>query len=97
MPKNYIDKSQAIVNGWRPEKALNNKNRGGQISGDIIENTTNMLSSASGRVWKEADTGLDNTMSRSNQAGKKLLYSNDGLLYITTDYYETTTSIGKWK
>ncbi|AYP22837.1 guanine-specific ribonuclease N1 and T1 [Pantoea agglomerans] len=26
-----------------------------------------------------------------------MLYSNDGLLYITTDHYETATSIGKWK
>ncbi|HCZ39332.1 MAG TPA: guanine-specific ribonuclease N1 and T1 [Brochothrix thermosphacta] len=26
-----------------------------------------------------------------------MLYSNDGLLYITTDHYKTATSIGKWK
>ncbi|OQV41599.1 guanine-specific ribonuclease N1 and T1 [Pantoea vagans] len=26
-----------------------------------------------------------------------MLYSKDGLLYITTDHYETATSIGKWK
>ncbi|RTY52840.1 guanine-specific ribonuclease N1 and T1 [Pantoea sp. YU22] len=26
-----------------------------------------------------------------------MLYSRDGLLYITTDHYETATSTGKWK
>ncbi|MED7666586.1 guanine-specific ribonuclease N1 and T1 [Pseudomonas moraviensis subsp. stanleyae] len=36
-------------------------------------------------------------MSRSNQPGTRLLYSNDGLLYITSDHYETVSPIGKWK
>ncbi|HFC6987279.1 TPA: ribonuclease, partial [Neisseria meningitidis] len=38
-------------------------------------------------MWYEANIGLINTMSRSNQAGTRLLYSNYGLLYITTDHY----------
>ncbi|TAJ01355.1 guanine-specific ribonuclease N1 and T1 [Pectobacterium versatile] len=33
----------------------------------------------------------------SNQSGTRSLYLKDGLLYITTDHYETVTSIGKWK
>ncbi|QHF53740.1 guanine-specific ribonuclease N1 and T1 [Pseudomonas sp. S49] len=36
-------------------------------------------------------------MSRSNQPGTRLLYSDDGLLYIISDHYETVNSIGKWK
>ncbi|MGC0876954.1 ribonuclease domain-containing protein [Pantoea agglomerans] len=56
-----------------------------------------MLPSAPGRSWYEADVGLNNMSSRSKQAGTRLLYSNGGLLYITTDHYETATSIGKWK
>ncbi|PXZ08671.1 guanine-specific ribonuclease N1 and T1 [Gilliamella apicola] len=36
-------------------------------------------------------------MSRSNQQGTRLLYSNDGILHITTDHYKTTTQIGRWK
>ncbi|MBA0169558.1 VENN motif pre-toxin domain-containing protein [Pectobacterium sp. CFBP8739] len=97
LPQNYVTKAQAVANGWRPGKALNNTTPGGQLGGDVFENTTNALPSAPGRVWKEADIGLDNTMSRSNQAGTRLLYSSDGLLYITTDHYESVTSIGKWK
>ncbi|WP_245994888.1 ribonuclease domain-containing protein [Yersinia hibernica] len=97
LPQNYVNKVQAAANGWKPGKALNNTNPGGQLGGDIFENSTNLLPSAPGRVWQEADIGLNNTISRSNQPGTRLLYSNDGLLYITTDHYETATSIGKWK
>ncbi|PQQ22828.1 hemagglutinin, partial [Photorhabdus luminescens] len=97
LPKNYVTKSQAVNNGWKPGKALNNTTPGGQLGGDIFENSNNLLPSSPGRVWREADIGLDNTMSRGNQPGTRLLYSNDGLLYITTDHYETAISIGKWK
>lgn len=97
LPSNYVTKDQAKLDGWQPGKALNNSVPGGQIGGDIFENSTNVLPSANGRVWYEADIGLKNTMSRSNQPGTRLLYSNDGLLYITTDHYETVTKIGSWK
>lgn len=97
LPPNYVDKAQAAANGWKPGKALNNTNPGGQLGGDIFENSNNLLPSSPGRVWREADIGMNNTMSRSNQPGTRLLYSSDGLLYITTDHYETATSIGKWK
>ncbi|MGJ0194785.1 VENN motif pre-toxin domain-containing protein, partial [Pantoea sp. RRHST58] len=97
LPSNYVNKAQAAANGWKPGKALNNTNPGGQLGGDIFENSNNLLPSSPGRVWREADIGLNNTMSRSNQPGTRLLYSSDGLLYITTDHYETATSIGKWK
>ncbi|MCE0490011.1 hypothetical protein LU196_08105 [Pantoea sp. Mb-10] len=97
LPSNYVDKAQAVANGWKPGKALNNTNPGGQLGGDIFENSNNLLPSSPGRVWREADIGLNNTMSRSNEPGTRLLYSSDGLLYITTDHYETATSIGKWK
>ncbi|MBK4717172.1 ribonuclease domain-containing protein, partial [Tenebrionibacter intestinalis] len=97
LPESYVNKAQAMDNGWKPGKALNNTSPGKQIGGDIFENSNNILPSSPGRVWREADIGIDNTMSRSNQAGTRLLYSDDGLLYITTDHYETATSIGKWK
>ncbi|WP_368664438.1 ribonuclease domain-containing protein, partial [Dickeya sp. DW 0440] len=97
LPSNYVTKQVAEDNGWAGGKALNNYVSGGQIGGDVFHNTTNLLPSAPGRSWYEADIGLNNTMSRAKQAGTRLLYSNDGLLYITTDHYETATSIGKWK
>jgi len=63
----------------------------------LFQNTTKVLPEAPGRVWSEADIGLSNTMSRSKQPGTRLLYSNDGQMYITTDHYETVNFIGTYK
>ncbi|BDG32539.1 ribonuclease domain-containing protein [Parageobacillus thermoglucosidasius] len=97
LPSNYVSKTVAMQKGWAPGKALNNYVPGGQIGGDVFKNTSNVLPNAPGRVWYEADVGLSNTMSRSKQPGTRLLYSNDGLMYITTDHYKTVHFIGTYK
>ncbi|MBD9665678.1 filamentous hemagglutinin N-terminal domain-containing protein [Variovorax sp. VRV01] len=99
LPPNYVDKTQAAQQGWQPGKALNNSVPGGQLGGDVFNNVppVNGLPQAANRTWQEVDIGLSNTMSRSNQPGTRLLYSNDGLLYITTDHYKTVAPIGTWK
>ncbi|AJG17444.1 Large exoproteins involved in heme utilization or adhesion [Cupriavidus basilensis] len=97
LPGNYVTKAEAALQGWQPGKALNNSVAGGQLGGDVFANSTNVLPSASGRIWYEADIGVSNTMSRSNQLGTRLLYSSDGLLYITADHYKTVMKIGNWK
>jgi len=97
LPSNYVTKSQAVQQGWRPGKALGNSVPDGQLGGDIFGNTTNVLPSAEGRTWYEADIGINNLMSRAKQPGTRLLYSNDGLLYVTPDHYESVTLIGRWK
>ncbi|PEZ03303.1 hypothetical protein CN326_18410 [Bacillus sp. AFS018417] len=97
LPSNFVTKVDAAQNGWRPGKAVNNYVPGGQIGGDVFQNTTQVLPAALGRVWYEADVGLSNTMSRSKQPGTRLLYSNDGLMYITYDHYNTVHFIGTYK
>ena len=102
LPANCITKAEAEALGWKPGKALNNYAPGKQLGGDIYQNTNNLLPNASGRTWYEADIGVDNSMSRSNpkNPGTRLLYSNDGLLYVSTDHYLTSEGmnfIGKWK
>jgi filamentous hemagglutinin len=92
-----VTKAAGAQQGWQPGKALNNSVPGGQMGGDVFNNSTKILPSAPSRTWYEADIGLSSKMSRSNQAGTRLLYSSDGLLYITTDHYKTATSIGNWK
>ncbi|HGG9974381.1 TPA: ribonuclease domain-containing protein [Neisseria meningitidis] len=67
------------------------------MQGRYFVNSTNILPAKQGRIWYEADIGLINTMSRSNQAGTRLLYSNYGLLYITTDHYISATRFVAWK
>ena len=97
LPSNYLTKADAISQGWMPGKALGNYVPDGQIGGDIFQNSTGILPSSPGQVWYEADIGLTNTMSRANQSGTRLLYSNDGLLYVTPDHYQTVFPIGNWK
>jgi len=49
-----------------------------------------MLPDASGRIWYEADINYTS----GYRGNDRLLYSNDGLFYKTTDHYESFTKIG---
>ena len=97
IPGNYITKGEAISLGWKQGKAIGNYLKEGQIGGDVFLNRSGVLPSSEGRVWYEADIVLKNNISRSNQAGTRLLYSNDGQLYITQDHYKTVHYLGTWK
>jgi RHS repeat-associated protein len=97
LPPEYVTKDAAELAGWSKGKALNNYVPGGQIGGNIYKNTTRQLPNANGRRWFEADIGLTNTMGRNKQPGTRLLYSNDGLLYITPNHYETMIFLGRYK
>jgi hypothetical protein len=103
LPPEYVTKSTARASGWAPGKALDNYVPDGKIGGDIFRNQPSapgqkpLLPNTKGRVWYEADVGLDSSMKRSKQPGTRLLYSNDGELYITTDHYESAHRIGTWK
>jgi len=96
LPSNYLDHNSAKLAGWKSGKALENYVPGGQIGGGIYKNTSKILPEIPGRIWREADVGLVGTMSRAKQPGTRLLYSSDGLLYITNDHYKTVHFIGTY-
>jgi len=50
----------------------------------------------SGSVKLELSVGASKN-APEYQPGTRLLYSNDGLLYITIDHYKTVAPIGSWK
>ncbi|WP_218012969.1 ribonuclease domain-containing protein, partial [Testudinibacter aquarius] len=94
LPDNYVTKDIAEkVYSWQSGKPF----KQGQLGGDIFDNNLNLLPSAPERIWYEADIGIDNNIGRNKQPGTRLLYSNDGYLYMTTDHYKTFKEIGKWK
>jgi filamentous hemagglutinin len=97
LPSNYITKAQAEALGWQPGKALGNHAPGNQIGGDIFRDDFDLLPSESGRVWYEADIGLTDSIKRSKQPGTRLLYANDGQMYITSDHYGTFQFLGTYK
>ena len=41
---------------------------------------------APGRTWTECDIG---TLGKSSRGAKRIVFSNDGLIYYTEDHYES--------
>ena len=94
LPDEYVTKDIAKeLYNWSSGKPF----KQGQIGGDIFRNESNLLPSKDGRVWYEADIGISNNIGRNKQPGTRLLYSSDGLLFITTDHYKTFKEVGRWK
>ena len=63
---------------------------GKSIGGDIYQNRNHALPVADGRTYFEAD--LNYTGGFRGQ--DRLIYSNDGLFYTTSDHYKNFTQIG---
>lgn len=86
LPDYYISKAEAEALGWRREKRnLAEVLPGRMIGGERFYNNKKQLPDAPGRVWYEAD--FDYVRGRRNKC--RLLYSNDGLIFITYDHYLT--------
>ena len=51
----------------------------------IFDRGGQKLSAMVGRVWKEADLTFDGLF----RSVARILYSNDGLVFVTYDHYET--------
>ena len=87
LPDNYITKEQAQDLGWRPGEDLWDYAPGYSIGGDVFTNSEGVLPSASGRIWYECDINYNG----GHRGADRLVYSNDGLIYGTSDHYQTFT------
>lgn len=58
---------------------------GKMLGGDIYKNREGKLPSAPGRVWYEADMNYKSGYRNRD----RILYSNDGLIFVTYDHYQT--------
>jgi hypothetical protein len=91
LPDYYISKEEARRLGWDSKKGnLAEVLPGRMIGGDVFRNGEGKLPDAPGRVWYEAD--VDYTGGYRN--GKRILFSNDGLIFFTDTHYLTFTEIG---
>ena len=61
---------------------------GRAIGGDKFGNREGLLPKADGRQYYECDI---DTNVQSSRGAKRLVFSNDGLIYYTEDHYETFT------
>ncbi len=86
LPDYYISKNQARKTGWRTWKGnLNEVLPSMMIGGDPYKNGNRKLPQKSGRVWYEADINYN----RGYRNLQRILYSNDGLIFVTYDHYQT--------
>ena len=86
LPNYYIDKKTAQRAGWKTaEKYISSLFPGKIIGGDEFFNNASKLPSAPGRIWYEADINYVD----GNRNRDRILYSNDGLMFVTYDHYHT--------
>lgn len=88
LPNNYITKGEAKKLGWDSKKGnLFEVTDGKSIGGDKFSNREGKLPKEDGRKWYECDIDYDG----GHRGAKRIVYSNDGLIYYTDDHYETFT------
>jgi len=84
LPQNFITKKQAGELGWQGGD-LWRYARGKSIGGDRFGNFERRLPDKKGRIWRECDIEY-----RGGARGaKRLIFSNDGLIFYTADHYES--------
>ena len=85
LPKNYISRTDAEQNGWKAGKWPSNFVSGKMIGGSIYKNKDGHLPDKNGRKWYEADINYRN----GKRNKQRVVWSNDGLVFVTYDHYET--------
>ncbi len=87
LPENFITKSEAQDLGWSGGSVERYKD-GAAIGGDKFGNYEGLLPKKNGRKYYECDI---DTNGKSSRGAKRIIFSNDGLIYYTSDHYESFT------
>ncbi len=85
LPDNYITKKEAEALGWSGG-SLEPYAPGKCIGGSRFGNYEGLLPAAEGRKYTECDI---DTLGAKSRGAKRIVFSNDGLIYYTGDHYET--------
>ena len=90
LPDNFLTKSEARQLGWdSSQNYVSDVAPGYSIGGDKFGNYEGLLPDASGRKWYEADANY----TAGPRGAERILYSSDGLVYYTSDHYQTFTEM----
>ena len=87
LPSNFITKKEAESLGWSGG-SLEPYAPGKCIGGSRFGNYEGLLPEAKGRTYTECDI---DTLGASSRGAKRIVFSNDGLIYYTDDHYESFT------
>jgi len=85
LPPNYITKSQARKLGWK-SGSVERYAPGKCIGGDRFMNREGLL--PQGHTYYECDI---DTLGASSRGAKRIVFSDDGLIYYTSDHYASFT------
>ena len=85
LPDNFITKKEAQTLGW-PGGDLEPYAPGKCIGGSRFGNYEGLLPEAEGRTYTECDV---DTLGAKSRGAKRIVFSNDGLIYYTEDHYES--------
>ena len=85
LPDNFITKKEAEALGW-DGGSLEKFAPGKCIGGTYFGNYEGLLPEKNGRTYHECDI---DTLGKKSRGAKRLIYSNDGLIYYTDDHYES--------
>ena len=90
LPENYMTQDEAKLRGWK--RWLGNLwdvLPGVIIGGDQYYNWDGRLPQALGRIWYEADFDYNG----GYRNWKRIVFSNDGLMFVTYDHYLTFSEV----
>lgn len=87
LPQNFMTKKEARSLGWE-SGSLEPYAPGMCIGGDRFGNYEGLLPEADGRKYTECDI---DTLGAEKRGAKRIVFSNDGLIYYTEDHYEHFT------
>lgn len=91
-PDYYISQKEAVVLGYNPLMGnLGLVAPGKMLAKGIYKNRNGHLPSESGRIWYEADINYNPFW--GYRGGARILYSSDGLIFVTYDHYRTFQEI----
>ena len=85
LPENYIKMSEAKSLGWIPREGNLNIVAPGKMVYDEHQNRYGKLPSAPGRTWYEADINYKG----GYRGHDRILFSSDGLIFVSYDHYKT--------
>ena len=92
LPDYYITKSEARLLGWIPNRGnLDAVAPSKTIYGGIYHNRNGKLPSEENRIWYEADINYIGGF----RGHDRILFSNDGLIFVSYDHYKTYYEIIK--
>ena len=85
LPNDYVLKKDLELLGWRRGREVSKFAAGKIFCGGAYKNADQHLPQISGREWYEADINYRS----GKRNAERILWSNDGLIFVTYDHYKT--------